>query len=125
MSNIHTVYTYYCNDEKKMIDEERVDGSLPTKCVNNINHKIKLDSIYIKDRYQTYCKVKPMTGTTNESDTTINADDSNDPLLLQKIARRLLVLEKCAIAKGFIVEDKSLSNNNVNLLNIKDLNFLN
>lgn len=46
MSNNHKEqYSYFCQTENKWINEERDKSSIPSKCKNDVNHTIKLNTI--------------------------------------------------------------------------------
>lgn len=105
MSGHLNLYKYYCVTENKWILEEKNNTDLaPTQCKNDPSHTIKNDSIHIAFRgYHEYCKVKPISGVENYNTPNLNTETMS----LQDVARRLLVLEKCALLKGLITEDTS------------------
>ena len=99
------LYKYYCNTENKWIYEEKENSDAkPNQCVNNSQHTIKNDSVHITFRgYHEYCKIKPLSGTENHGTPNLNTETMS----LQDVARRLLVLEKCALLRNLLTEDTS------------------
>lgn len=60
MSNLgyRVIYNYYCNDEQKYVSEESDNITKPTKCINNVNHSIKLDSLTKTNEHVNVKKIK-------------------------------------------------------------------
>ena len=100
MSGLSTTYRYFCTTENGWVNDERlISSGPPTKCKNDDVHVIKNDSIHIENGQHGYCKVVPMIGTENNTET---LDTST--MTLEQCCRRLLTLEKCALYKGLLRE---------------------
>ena len=75
-----------------------------TQCSNDPTHTIKNNSIHISFRgYFEYCKIKPLSGVENHGTDNLNTET----MTLQDVARRLMVLEQCALLKGLLSEDNA------------------
>ena len=97
--NHKQVYQYFCVDENDWIDEERVQGSIPTQCKNNASHTIKANSTRIKTNHYCYYTedntIPERFDVTSLNYASLSADN-------KKIVELLVSLLKCAELRGLI-----------------------
>ena len=82
-------------------EEKPYSDPIPTKCKNDVGHSFNSNSLHIQGPSELVtCYVKPLSGTENHGTTGLNTES----MTLKDVARRLYVLERCAILRGLLKE---------------------
>ena len=97
-------FKYYCEEERVWIVEDRKE--MPTVCKNNPNHTIKKGSMHQPS--SGYCEIIPISGIEALSTECDLREINNDNIIekINLIARRLKLIEECALLKNLMVERK-------------------